>query len=254
MLKPLIKLLINQGVSYSGFLDMLKTTYVEVAEESFTLESKRQTDSRISLLTGVHRGDVKKIRSELKASLSDKEIKASKSAQIMAIWTGHQAYLDSDGKPASLAITSNDNERSFEELVLSVSKDKHPRSVLDDWLSQDRIVINDNKVSLKEIAYVPSKDFEEKLFFAGKNIGEHLSVVAHNLANVEHPKFDRAVYYSHLSQASAEQLENNAKTKLMSVLVEINAEANKLKQADSHLEDANYSIHIGSYFNKKTDS
>jgi len=254
MLKPLIKLLINQGVSYSGFLDMLKTTYVEVAEESFTLENKRQTDSRISLLTGVHRGDVKKIRNELKISLSDKEIKASKSAQIMAIWTGHQAYLDSDGKPASLAISCNDNERSFEQLVLNVSKDKHPRSVLDDWLSQDRIMIEENRVTLKEIAYVPSKDFEEKLFFAGKNIGEHLSVVAHNLANSDDPKFDRAVYYSNLSQDSAEQLETNAQKKLMNVLVEINAEANQLKQQDILLDDANYSIHIGSYFNKKANS
>ena len=75
--KPLVRLLIHQNITYVGLQNLLKNIYVKVADESFNLKGKRQTDSRISLLTGVHRADVKRIRSEKSIPASEKEIKAS---------------------------------------------------------------------------------------------------------------------------------------------------------------------------------
>lgn len=251
MLKPLVKLLISQGITYIGLLEMLKRTYVEVAEESFSLKNKRQTDSRISLLTGVHRKEVKRIRSELDTPLTEQEIKASKSAQMMALWTGHQAFLNVQGHPAPLYRNACDGEPSFETLVHSVSKDKHPRSVLDEWLNQSIVIINtDGKIQLNEAGYVPSEDFEEKLFFAGKNIGDHLAVVAHNLAGETPPLFDRAVYYHNLTPESVKTLENQAKEKMMQILTEINQQASQYQEQDKGKEEAKASMHLGAYFHK----
>jgi len=249
MLKPLVKLLISQGITYIGLLEMLKRTYVEVAEESFALKNKRQTDSRISLLTGVHRKEVKRIRSELDTPLTEQELKASKSAQMMALWTGHQAFLDEQGQPAPLNRNASEGEPSFETLAYRVSKDKHPRSVLDEWLNQKVVFINpDGKIQLNEAGYVPSKDFEEKLFFAGKNIGDHLAVVAHNLAGETPPLFDRAVYYHNLTPESVNALETEAKTKMMQVLTEINQQASQYQAQDKTKENAQSSMHLGAYF------
>ncbi len=249
MLKPLVKLLISQGITYIGLLEMLKRTYVEVAEESFVLENKRQTDSRISLLTGVHRKEVKRIRSELDIPMSEQEIKASKSAQMMALWTGHQAFLDENGNPQPLYRNATDGAPSFEELVHSVSKDKHPRSVLDEWLHQGVVIIDgEGKICLNEKGYVPAEDFEEKLFFAGKNIGDHLAVVAHNLNGGQPPLFDRAVYYQGLTQDSVQQLETLSKEKMMQVLTEVNQTASQLQENDKNHPEANASMHLGAYF------
>jgi len=251
MLKPLVKLLISQGITYIGLLEMLKRTYVEVAEESFSLKNKRQTDSRISLLTGVHRKEVKRIRNELDTPPTEQEIKASKSAQMMALWTGHQAFLTPQGQPAPLNRNTSEGEPSFETLVHTVSKDKHPRSVIDEWLRQNIIFIDhDGKIQLNETGYIPAKDFEEKLFFAGKNIGDHLAIVAHNLAGETPPLFDRAVYYKNLTPESVNALETLAKQKIMQVLTEINQQASQYQQQDKNKENAHAQMHLGAYFYK----
>jgi hypothetical protein len=250
--KPLVRLLIHQNITYIGLQNLLKKLYVKVAEESFTLKGKRQTDSRISLLTGVHRADVKRIRAEKSILTSEKEIKASLSAQIMSIWTGHQAYLDTNGHPVPLFRYTHDGSPSFEQLVLSISKDKHPRSFIDDWLNQGIIELGlmDGKesISLTEKGYIPEADFEEKLFFAGKNIGDHLSVVVHNLENQTPAMFDRAVYYYQLSEVSVKELEQLCKEKMMQVLVEINQKANQLQQQDRDKATSTHGMHVGAYY------
>lgn len=257
ILKPLVRLLIHQNITYIGLLNMLKKTYVEVAEESFSIEGKRMTDSRISLLTGVHRGEVKHIRTEVLSQPSEKEIKAGLSAQLMSIWAGHQAYLNENNEPQALYRCVQDGSPSFEKLVLSVSKDKHPRSILDDWLHQGlvKLVVEDNKefVVLTEKGYVPEADFEEKLFFAGKNIGDHLAVVAHNLENQTPSMFDRAVYYQHLSEESVKTIEEASREKMMTVLTELNQLASQLQTQDKQAEDASHCMHIGAYFHHKNE-
>ncbi len=253
ILKPMVRLLIRQHITYVGLQGLLKQIYVKVADESFRLDGKRQTDSRISLLTGVHRADVKTIRNQGVEKSSDKEIKASLSAQIMSIWAGHQAYLDSDGKPKSLFRNSTDGSPSFEQLVLSISKDKHPRSFLDDWLNKGivKIIKNDKEkdmLTLSEKGYIPEVDYEEKLFFAGKNIGDHLSIVVNNLENRQPLMFDRAVYYRKLTEESVKELEEFSKNKMMEVLVEVNQHASQLQEKDNGKNNASHSMHVGAYF------
>jgi len=252
ILKPLVRLLIRQNITYVGLQGLLKHIYVEVADESFKLKGKRQTDSRISLLTGVHRADVKSIRTKKMMQKTPKEIKASLSAQIMSIWTGHQAYQDSDANPKLLFRYSSDGSPSFEKLVLSVSKDKHPRSFIDDWLNKGIVELYDEdgkeKVSLIEKGYVPEADEEEKLFFAGKNIGDHLSVVVHNLEEKSPSMFDRAVYYHQLTAESVKELEQLSKEKMLEVLVEINQRASELQEKDSSLKKADQGMHVGAYY------
>ncbi|MCF6254050.1 MAG: DUF6502 family protein [Thiomicrorhabdus sp.] len=258
MLRPLVRLLIHQNITYTGLLNLLKSIYVEVAEESFEITGKRLTDSRISLLTGVHRGDVKRIRNASLTEPSEKEIKASLSAQIMSVWTGHQAYLNTKGEPEKLYRYAHEGTPSFEELVCSISKDKHPRSILDEWLHQGIIELtkqNDKEyVTLIQKGYVPEEDFEEKLFFAGKNIGTHLSVVTHNLEGQHPTLFDRAVYYHQLTENSVELIEKASKEKLMVALTEINQLASQLQEQDKQAKEAQHSIHVGAYFHRSSNS
>ncbi|WP_051640879.1 DUF6502 family protein [Thiomicrorhabdus sp. Milos-T2] len=255
MLRPLVRLLIHQDITYIGLLNLLKRTYVEVAEESFTIENKKLTDSRISLLTGIHRGDVKRIRTENLNQPTEKELKASLSSQLISIWMGHQGYINKNGEPLALFRYQQDGSPSFEELVFSVSKDKHPRSILDEWLSQNLVeLVTKNKiekVQLSQASYVPAEDFEEKLFFAGKNIGSHLTTVAHNLENQVPAMFDRAVYYSGLTEASIQKLEASSNEKMLAALTELNQLASQLQEQDKnseHAKKANREMHVGAYF------
>ena len=64
MLRPLVKLLLAHSITFPFMSNLLKSIYVEVATNDFRIEGKPQTDSRISLLSGVHRKDVKNLRPE----------------------------------------------------------------------------------------------------------------------------------------------------------------------------------------------
>ena len=252
ILKPLVKILISHNITYVGIQSLLKRAYVQVAEEDFDLPNKKQTDSRISLLTGIHRGDVKRIRQASDEQPFEKEMKASLGAQLMAVWLSNPHYSDEDGNPLTLFKTEQDGVPSFENLVLSVSKDKHPRSVLDDWLAQGIVSINDNgQIQLSEKGYVPEDDFEEKLFFAGKNISNHLAVVASNLEKKSPAMFDRAIYYNNLSDESIAQLERISKQKMMAVLIEMNQIASELQTQDEKQNKPSGQIHLGAYFYKE---
>lgn len=61
----LVRLAITFGVTYPIFEDLLKRSYVEVSSKGFKLQGKEQTDSRITLLTGLNRRDVRQIRATI---------------------------------------------------------------------------------------------------------------------------------------------------------------------------------------------
>ena len=62
LLRPLVRLLIRSGITFPALIDLLRELYVNVAENEFPLPDKAQTDSRVSLLTGIHRKEVRRLR------------------------------------------------------------------------------------------------------------------------------------------------------------------------------------------------
>jgi hypothetical protein len=249
LLRPLIRLLLSYSVQYPYLASLLKLTYVEVATQGFSLKDKELSDSRITLLTGIHRQDVKRLRSEI---VSDAPPPASVSlgAQLVAKWTGMPEYLDSRGKPRPLARhASEGGDLSFERLVQSISKDFRPRVVLDEWLRLGVAKMDkEGRVILVTEAFVPSGGLEEKLFYFGKNIHDHLAASTHNVLEINPPMLDRCVYYDHLSPDSVLQLEAQARVLATKALTELNAKAMALQEADAGSNDAKYRINFGAYF------
>jgi hypothetical protein len=101
LLRPLIRLLLSHGISFQVFCELAKSVYVKVAEEEFRLASKPQTDSRISLLTGIHRREINRLRNELVTEINLSQ-HASMSALLLTIWSGHPDYLDDQASPVPL--------------------------------------------------------------------------------------------------------------------------------------------------------
>ena len=138
VLRPLVKFMLVNGVTLPFVNQLLKQIYVEVAEESFVLADKPQTDSRISLLTGVHRKDVRRLRSE-DPELVETVGAISLGAQVVSNWLSEERYLDGYGRPKALPLraqnasskaTQKAQDVSFEDLVASVSRqDLRPRVV-----------------------------------------------------------------------------------------------------------------------------
>ncbi len=248
VLRPLIRFLLSYGIGFQTFCDIVKSTYIQVAEEEFTLDGKPQTDSRISLLTGVHRRDVKRLRTE-SVAVSSLSLQASMSAQLLALWSGRAEYCDSHGVPLPLPrLESKGGEHSFEALVRSVSKDFRARVVLDEWLRQGIALLDEqDNVHLAADAFVSPQGLEEKAFYFGQNIHDHLAATVHNLTGVSPPFLERCVYYDKLTAESVKEYERVAKAAGMRALHTVNRRAIELQKQDAEKSDAIYRTNFGIY-------
>jgi len=241
LLRPLVRLLLSFQVSYPYLTALLKSVYVDVADSEFSVDGKRQSDSRITLLTGVHRKDVKRLRAEQ----ADEPVlpgNISVGAQLIANWLGSDRFKNDAGEPLPLPLRSaqakhSPQQPSFDDLVEVVCRqDIRPRVILDEWVhlgvahqdDQGRVVLNTG-------AFTPDKGFDEKVFFFGKNLQDHISAGTHNLLGKKPAFFDRSVYYDRLSENSIHVLSERATELGMQALRTLNSEALALQQIDEQL-------------------
>lgn len=249
VLKPFVRLLLAHGITYTQLLEELKRSFVQVADEEFVIDGKRQTDSRITLLTGVHRKDVHRIREE---NTPDITPKASFNAQIIGQWIGNSRFLDDEGQPKALSrLNTLEDEESFETLVASVSKDFRARPVYDEWLKQGIIrQLEDGKVTLNTEAFIPKQDLEQQLFYLGMNIHDHLAATVHNVT-VEQPKMlERCVYYEDYTVEQIDKIHQLVKQNGMKFLKSINQTSLNMKNdpVESPIDAPKYRMNTGIYF------
>lgn len=247
VLRPIVRLLLSYQITYPTLLGLLKSLYVEVAEQEFQVKGKRQSDSRITLLTGVHRKDIKRLREEPNSeNVTPKSI--SIGAQLIATWLAGDDFVDANGAPRPLPLRSDEKGlSSFDNLVARVCKqDIRPRVILDEWINLGVAHVDENKcVVLNTGAFTPEQGLEEKIFFFGKNIHDHLSASSSNLLGNKPSYFDRSVYYDQLSAQSIETLRKDANDIGMQALNAINKKALALQISDSQSSSPQYRINFG---------
>jgi len=254
ILRPLVKLMLSYQITYPYLIGILKSIYVDVAENEFQVDDKRPSDSRINLLTGVHRKDVKRLRVEGSQKFEIPE-NISIGAQLVGEWLGSKEFIDSKGKPKTLPLKPGaGKDISFDTLVRKVCKqDIRPRVILDEWLRLGIAHIENDEVVLNTGAFTPDKGFDEKAFFFGKNLQDHISAGSENLSGSRAPYFDRSVYYDNLSETSVQELEELANYLGMQALTEMNKEALSRQRGDKGQSQSKFRINFG-VFNYSTEA
>jgi len=248
LLRPLVRLLLEHEITYPLLASILKSVYAEVALRDFPIEGKRQTDSRLSLLTGIHRKDVKRLRREV-ATRHVAPPSVSLGAQLVGRWTGSHAYLDREGRPRPLPRLGGAKGPSFESLVASLSKDIRPRAVLDEWLRLGVAHLDaEDRVCLNVDAFVPSRGFEEKAYFFGRNLHDHIAAAGHNLSGRRPPLLERSVYYGGLTRESVVELAKLSTRLAMEALQAVNRRALELRKRDAGKRTARLRMNFGGYF------
>ena len=250
ILRPVIRVLIAKNITLQTMLELVKGLYVESAEQQLVDEGQKPTDSRISVMTGVHRKDVKELRNR-DSSLTPPPRQLSAVSELLATWLGGTEYLDAHGKPLPLPyINKDDPQKSFSALAEKVSKDVRPRALLDDFIrlnlgTEDAVT---GVVSLRADALVPRENWEEKLYYFGKNSGDHLAAATANILAEKPPFMDRSVYHDGLTEKSAEELRQLSVDAAMKMLRLVNRKAFELSEQDKGKDGANQRINLGVFY------
>ncbi len=216
VLQPLARLMIDHGLQLPAMVELLKKALVDEALSAYGLADKGSSDTRVALLTGVHRKDVKRLRE------TSKEMQAATravpvAALVVARWISDPRFLNADQSTRPLARTpgrSLPGEPDFTTLVAEVSRDVGARAVLDELVRLGVVTLReDGHVVLKTTAFVPQDGLAESFHFLAANVSDHLAAAVHNLSpDRSSPLMLEQSAFSHnLSIEQAEQLQKQAR-------------------------------------------
>ena len=180
ILRPLVRILLRNGIPYGVFADIARHVYVEVAEKDFALSGKPQTVSRISTITGLTRKEVTRLQaSETPLSRLDSE-RHNRPARVIGGWVRQRAYHDKRGRPADLPMEGS--KGSFAALVREFSGDIPPRAIADELARVGAIEMrSDGRIRLLTRAYIPRGDQAGKIAILGEDVADLIRSIDHNL-------------------------------------------------------------------------
>ena len=237
MLKPLVRLLVSQGVTHGDFSEAAKDVYVEVAIRHFDMSSK-VNQSKVAILTGLTRKEVKNVIDRALSDDSGTRI-YSRPSRVLAGWHSDPKYVGPYGVPLEIPYESSAvGGPSFTELVKSYSGDMAPRPMLKELIRVGAVAELENK-TYKAVR----RDFEPEAL--SPELVERLGKMGHyffstTAANIEKKEqgsgnFDRRVFTEDgLSRKSLEAFDRYIKHRGQEFLEEIDNWFVSMEKADKH--------------------
>lgn len=199
VLSPLVRLLLRHGVSHAEFAIWAKQAYVVEADKHFGIDGKQPTVSRIAIVTGINRKEVKRIR-ELPSHVGTGLSKYNRAVRVVTAWMRDPDFLDPEGNPAQL--TFGNPEDSFNQLVKRYGGDVPARAVLDELERVGTVSNQSGTVSLQQDGYVPHQSESALLDLFSTSATDLLTTLDYNLqqANVHKRRLQMSVAYDDVTR------------------------------------------------------
>jgi Family of unknown function (DUF6502) len=211
LLAPLVQLAVARGVPFSVLDQMLRSAVVANAHAAHPGLPEHRRTSRVSVATGLNRREVNRLLARQAAEreaaqLAPRAPPRSPAAMVFAHWRASPEYRTRAGTPRVLARTGA--APSFESLAHEVTRDVHPRALLEELLRLN-LATHDpvrDTVTLVKQAFVPRGDAERMAQWLGANVGDHLAAAVANMLGRKPEHFEQAIAADGLSAESVAQV------------------------------------------------
>lgn len=251
LLEPLAWLALQRGVRLTALVDSLKLALVRAAARLPADDGQPggRSDSRLAVMTGVHRKDLRRIRT---TGTTTRSRSLSIVGEVFARWRTAPRFLTRRGEPRILLRQADAGDRpSFEELVQAVTRDVHPRPVLDEMLRLG-MVESDGKagdrIRLLRAAYVPAADRVEQMRLARDNLADHVAAIAANLDSGGDRFLEQAIYSDELTAASARQFNRETLEAWQQIFERLMPRLQSLHEADRRSgQPRDHRVRLGLY-------
>lgn len=193
---PLARLCLANGIRFDVAEEQLKRSFITEAQALHPDQPEHGLTSRVSAATGINRRETTRL---LREAPTRRNVKIPLAAQVVARWA-------TAGIP--LCLPRLGDAPSFESLARDITRDLHPRTVLDE-LSRLAIVRHDeeaDQVYLLQKDYIPGGDQVEMFGFLRDNVGDHLESAVANVLKDDIQHHDQAIFADELSEASLKEL------------------------------------------------
>lgn len=179
ILRPLVRLCVRHAFPLQEFIDAAKVEYVAAATNELKENAQKINNSRISVMTGVHRRDVADIR-ELGEEEKPRNRPLSTLLQVVQRWEDDPEFQTRRGRPRVLSIKGPESE--FRKLVLSVTRHVDPGTILFELKRAGAAQTSERGVRLVEGILRVGEDVEFGYSILAADIERLIASVEENLA------------------------------------------------------------------------
>ena len=199
LFSPISRLCLENGMMFAKAEEMLKQSFIEAAQTLHPDLPEHGKVSRIAAATGINRREVTRL---VRARAPRRIVRLPLASEVIARWTADPVYRDVGG--VALPLKRQGEAPSFESLAQAITRDLHPRSILEEMLRLG-IVRHDqetDRIFLLCNEYVPGGDAKALLTLLGENVGDHLESAVANLLQDDIQHHEQAVFANELSEES----------------------------------------------------
>ena len=179
LLQPLVRVLLNHGMAYGSFAELARKAYVDEGFAQVQRSGKRASVSTVSALTGLTRKETSRLRDQSLDSGGDASQRYNRAIRVISGWVNDEIFHDQLGDPAVLPFEGD--TASFSALVKKYSGDIPPAAMLAVLETSQNVASTDNRIALKERAYIPMATPLDKINILGVDVAELIGTIAHNL-------------------------------------------------------------------------
>ena len=204
------------------FSELARWTYADVAAREFAIDGRKQSNSRISVLSGLSRKEVLRLR-RLPMPVDEGSVERfHRGSRIVSAWVREHAPNGGDALPDPLEFDGP--SPSFAALVAEHGGDVPPRAVLDELLRVGVAARDGDRVRLLTRAYLPAGDEAdgERVAILGTDVAALLRTIDHNLQSpVEERHFQRRVLYRGVPERAIPFIQTLAGQRAQALLEEL---------------------------------
>ena len=180
LFRPIARVMLRAGVNWQELADICKATYVEVATEDFGIRGRPTNVSRVAILTGLSRREVRRLRNLLQEENVAVFTRMNYATRVLAGWHQDEEFLGADGKPVPLPPTGETG--SFESLCDKYSGDVAATTMLKELKHVGAVAEDeDGTLTVQMRTYMPTLMDPERMLSSGSVLEDMGYTIAYNL-------------------------------------------------------------------------
>jgi len=229
VLAPAARLAVSSGLPFDTVEQLLKRAFVDAARAAQRSDAAA-TVSGLATATGLSRREVTRLLQDARTAPPERP---SLATQVFTRWRADRGLRDRRGHSRPLPRLGA--APSFEALAQSVTRDVHPRTLLEELcrLGLAQVDADGERVHLVQDAFVPRDDSARMLGFLGANAGDHFAATVANVLGDERQHFDQAVFADDLSDTSVAVAKRLLQAQWRSLMAALVPEIEALVRADA---------------------
>jgi len=180
-LRPIIRMLLWNGVTWKEAAEICKQAYVEVASGDYGVHGRPTNASRISILTGLSRREVKRVRDTLAAGEPAEIQRMNSATMVLGAWHTDPEFQDAEGGPAGLDFDGS--PESFAALCRRYAPDIPPTAMIKELVRVGAVSEDPDGIYRASMRYyMPEHTDPDAVLRAGSVLEDLGTTLEYNLA------------------------------------------------------------------------